>query len=164
MTSTASHLHLDTDADLAARTAAIVTDIKATGGRPLTAALMSQSLIECPHCHEWAGWPCKTSGGWVLAEGVHAGRRNAIARMSDDEKLTAYAQRKAEQERSRAETREYFSKPLPPHVLAAREEISKAWADAQMRRHARELEIRARCYAPYVHRTDCTCRTDEEGR
>jgi hypothetical protein len=103
---------------------------------------------------------CETSGGWQLI-GVHADRRDAVAKMGDDERITTYARHKAEQEQRRAEAEadRFYADPVKVAALhagwAAQREAMAA-VNAELR--AEEGEMRARCRDPWIHLNNCQCR------
>lgn len=163
------HLRLVTDretdleARIAQRTAEIVDELKAAGGWELRRALSSSELVACPRCKAWPGMACTTTGGWVLAGEVHAGRRNAIARMTADERIATYASEKASKEITKADVDAHLARPeVQARIAAAREQFNQAWDEMEAQQRAREREMYARCRDPYLHRKDCTCRTDAE--
>lgn len=61
--------------------------------------------VPCPTCSVLMGQLCKTAAG-NYATGFHSARRKAIAHLSTEERLVAYAQMKVRQEQLRAETAE----------------------------------------------------------
>lgn len=164
------HLRLVTDAEtdldarIARRTTEIVDELKATGGWELRRALNSSELVACPQCKAWPGAACRTSGGWVLADDVHAGRRNAIARMSADERIETYAREKAAREISKADSDAHMSRPeVRARIAVTQAAVSERLDAMREQQWAAEREMRRRCNDPYRHRTGCTCRIDTEG-
>lgn len=154
------HLHLVTvaDADLAARTADVIARYKASEYSTMMAIANAPITVTCAFCKATRGNTCTTSNGYNYAGGYHAPRKRAVANLSDDEALAAYAAYEAGLEQRR-------DVPLPvltPEQLATRAAIDKAFAKVEAEVRAKECEMRARCRAPYIHRKDCTCRTETE--
>lgn len=148
----------DYDAQLAARTAEIAARIKAEAGNELRHALASQELVTCDRCGQWPGMACRTSGGWELI-GVHACRRDAIAKMGDDERITTYAQKKAEQQLAHEDQERRWANPAyRAWMEAQRAEVAAVFDAVRERQWAAERARREVCRDPYLHADDCRCR------
>lgn len=120
--------------------------------------VLAYSVIACPRCKVWPGTPCRSANDLQIL-GIHAARRDALAAMSDDEKVAAYAQEKARQEAAQAEQEARWADPVyRAEIEAARTAWSAAFAAMREQVAAEEREKRERCTQPYYHPADCRCR------
>lgn len=153
----------DPDAQLAARTAEIAAKLKADKGSyaHTMATAHAPITVACPFCKSGRGAECRSTGDYTVA--FHAARKRAIAHLSSEQRLEAFAAFRAEREQRRAEAKAsaeaFYADPVKVAALHAGWAAQReAWAAVNAEIRAEERDRRERCRSPYLHRDDCQCR------
>lgn len=119
-------------------------------------AALAPKTVRCPRCKAGPGDDCVSSGGYQnSAVGLHAARKQAVAHLSEEERVAAFGRLKAEELARREEaTRRLAELAADPQVVESRRRTAAAWAkvDAEL------AEARKDCSQVGVHESGCRCR------
>lgn len=114
--------------------------------------------VACSYCKAPRGSDCFAKGKYTYALTFHKARVRAVDSWSDREKYDAFAAVRAEQVAIRETVQAELAKPLTPAEQATKQAISAVFAEADTAFAAREAEMKARCYQPWLHNEACHCR------
>lgn len=80
-----------------------------------TALAAAPLTVACPYCREQPGNPCRSRTG-AIDRGFHAAREQAVAHLTNAQKLEAVAAMRARQEQRRQEAIAALDMPRPAPV------------------------------------------------
>lgn len=126
--------------------------------------------VGCDFCNAASGFQCTSSGGYTVA--YHAARHKAVAHLTEDERVAAYAALQDQRRRSReAWEAEYRRNLADPAWVARRDavraQVNAAFDAAREQAAAAERDFRSRCAdRPFrgsrTHADNCHCKTTGE--
>lgn len=161
------HLHAVPDRDwVAERAAQLATELAPNA---YTIALHAPVTVPCPTCKAQPGGRCESPNGWTPRNGFHVPRMQAVAHLTEQERVTAYVRMKAQQEQDRAEVEAEMARRETDPAYVAQRDATRAAVTAAFNQinadlRAEEREMRARCRDPWIHPQNCHCRTEETDR
>lgn len=130
-------------------------------------AARAPQTVSCPFCHAWAGMSCiSTVNGHTTW--THAKRKAAVAHLSDEEKIAAYAGLLAERKRTRDQWETAERARLADPAYVAQRDATRKWWNDQLdairdQAAAEESDFRSRCDdTPFrnfrTHADGCRCK------
>lgn len=131
----------------------------------MMASAMAPETVGCSFCDAARGFPCQSSGGYTVP--FHAARQKAVAHLTDDERVAAFAALQAERRRIRDAWEDQHRRNLAdPQWVAQRDATRKWWNDRfdeiDEAVRAEEHDFRSRCTdTPFrgsrTHADGCRC-------
>ncbi len=128
----------------------------------MMAAGLAPLTVKCDTCGEPAGsgYYCRSKSGYTTP--IHAARKAAVAHLTEDEQVAAFAAMRAEEKRRRDESSaRQAERNADPAYITERDRKRAAWnaafaqVDADQRAH--EAQRRSECRDMWVHADDCMC-------